>query len=65
MIRNELVLKDWAEAVIVPEIWRQTVEPYVSEELKPKMHYLRNNRKDIREWSEMVYEYVRDTAGWR
>ena len=62
-IRNELVLKDWAEAVIVPETWRQAVEPYVPEELKPKTHYLRNNCKDIWEWSKMVYEYVRDTAG--
>ena len=62
-IRNELVLKDWAEAVIVPETCRQAVKPYVPEELKPKTHYLRNNCKDIWEWSKMVYEYVRDTAG--
>ena len=62
-IRNELVLKDWAEAVIVPETWRKTVEPYVPEGLKPRTHYLQNNGKDIWEWSETVYEYVRNTAG--
>ncbi len=62
-IRNELVLKDWTEAVIVPETCRQAVEPYVPEELKLKTHYLRNKCKDIWEWSEQVYEYVRDTVG--
>ena len=60
---DELVLKDWAEAVIVPETCRQAVEPYVPEELKTKTHYLRNNCKDIWEWSKIVYEYVRDPAG--
>ena len=62
-IRNELVLKDWTETVIVPETCRQAVEPYVPEELKLKTHYLRNKCKDIWEWSEQVYEYVRDTVG--
>jgi hypothetical protein len=61
-IRNELVLKDWAEAVIVPETCRQAVETYVPEELKPKTHYLRSNCMDIWEWSEMVYEYVREMS---
>ena len=39
------------------------MEPYVTEELKPKTHCLRNNCKDIWEWSEKVYEYVREGAG--
>ena len=62
-IRNELILKDWLDAVVVPEVDRQTVEPYVPEEFKPKTHYLRNEGKDIWKWSEEVYEYVRGTTG--
>lgn len=62
-IRNELILKDWLDAVVVPEADRQTVEPFVPEELKLKTHYLRNEGKDIWKWSEEVYEYVRETTG--
>ena len=61
--KDELVLKDWLDAVVIPDADRQTVKPFVSEELKPKEQYLCNEGKDIWEWSEEVYEYVRETAG--
>ena len=58
-IRDEVVLADWVNAVIVPEIHRQEVEPAVPKELRPRVHFLPNDCKDIWEWSEKVYEYVR------
>ena len=58
-IRDEVVLKDWVSAIIVPEIHRQQVEPAVPKELRPRVHFLRNDCKDIWEWSEKVYEYVK------
>ena len=58
-IRDEVVLNDWVSAIIVPEIYRQQVESAVSKELRPRVHFLRNDCKDIWEWSEKVYEYVK------
>ena len=58
-IRDEVVLNDWVSAIIVPEIHRQQVEPAVPEELGSRVHYLQNGCRDIWEWSEKVYEYVR------
>ena len=58
-IRDEVVLKDWVSAIIVPEIHRQQVEQAVPKELRPRVHFLRNDCKDIWEWSEKVYEYVK------
>ena len=58
-IRDEVVLKDWVSAVIVPEIHRQQVEPAVPQELRSRVHFLQNDCRDIWEWSEKVYEYIR------
>ena len=35
----------------------------VTEELKSKVHFIPNNCKDIWEWSEKVYEYVKQKNG--
>ena len=58
-IRDEVVLNDWVSAIIVPEIYRQQVEQAVPKELRPRVHFFRNDCKDIWEWSEKVYEYVK------
>ena len=58
-IRDEVVLNDWVSAIIVPEIHRLQVEPAVPEGLMSRVHFLRNDCKDIWEWSEKVYEYVK------
>ena len=58
-IRDEVVLNDWVSAIIVPEIYRQQIEPAVPKALRARVHFLRNDCKDIWEWSEKVYEYVK------
>ena len=58
-IRDEVVLDDWVTAIIVPENDRQSVEPSIPEELRSRTHFIRNDCKDIWEWSEKVYEYVK------
>lgn len=58
-VRDEVVLEDWVSAVIVPENDRQAVEPSVPEVLRSRVHFLRNDCRDIWEWSEKVYEYVK------
>lgn len=58
-VKDEVVLKDWAYAIIVPKEYRLTIEPHISKDLKSRVHYVLNHRKDIWEWSEKVYEYVK------
>ena len=58
-IRDEVILNDWVSAVIVPEADKQAVEPHIPENVRSRVHFLRNDCRDIWEWSEKVYEYVR------
>ena len=58
-IKEEVVLKDWANAVIVPDRYRGFIEPHVTEDLKSKVHYLCHDGEDLWEWSLKVYEYVK------
>ena len=58
-IRHEVILKDWVAAVAVPENERQAVEPHIPEDLRSRVHFLPNDCRDIWEWSEKVYEYVK------
>ena len=58
-IRDEVILKDWVSAVIVPESCRQAVEPYIPENIRSRVHFLQNDCRDIWEWSEKVYEYIK------
>lgn len=59
-IKNELVLKDWVSAVIAPSDYKQTLEPHIPKDLKSKVHYLKNDCRDIWEWSEKVYEFAKN-----
>lgn len=58
-IRDEVKLDDWLFAVIIPEINRETFAGHISEELRDRVYYLTNDCRDIWEWSEKVYEFVR------
>lgn len=59
-VKNEIVLKDWVSAIIVPSVYRRDLEEHIPEQLKAKTHFIPNNCKDIWEWSEKVYEYVKN-----
>ena len=58
-IRDEVILKEWISAIIVPERERAVIEPHIPEELRLSVHFLPNDGMDLWEWSEKVYEYVR------
>ena len=58
-VKNEVVLKDWVSAIIVPSVYRKELEEHIPEQLKAKTYFIPNNCKDIWEWSEKVYEYVK------
>ena len=61
-VRDEVELKEWVSAIIIPEEHHQTMEPYISKELKSRVHFIKNDCKNIWEWSEKVYEYVKRKA---
>lgn len=59
-IRDEVRLSDWVYAIIVPEIEKDVVKGHVPKSLKSKVHYLNMDSKDIWEWSEKVYYFVKN-----
>ena len=62
-IKNEVVLRDWVSAIIAPTNHYKALAVHIPEELKAKVHFIPNNCKDIWEWSEKVYEYVKQKNG--
>ncbi len=58
-IKNEVILKDWVYAIIVPTIYQNLITPHISVDLKEKVYFVENDCKDIWAWSEKVYEFVK------
>lgn len=58
-VKDRVVLKDWVSAIVAPSDYRQALEGHIPEQLKAKTHFVPNNCRDIWEWSEKVYEYVK------
>lgn len=53
-IKDEIVLKDWLYAMVVPV----GVELDVPDDLKDRTIYIENDCRDIWEWSEKVYQAI-------
>ena len=58
-IKDELILKDWVYVIVIPDLYRELLEPYVSEDLRSRVHFISCNGMNIWEWSEFVYGYVK------
>ena len=58
-IRDEVVLKDWVYAIIIPEEYKGEFENIIPADLSDRVFYIPNDCKDIWEWSEKVYEFVK------
>lgn len=58
-VRDEVVLKDYACAIIVPEIFRAAAQEHIPDELRDIVRFLPHEGCDIWQWSERVYEYAR------
>ena len=57
-IKDEIVLKDWLYAMVVPMELRKMIEPVIPEELADRVIYVANDCKDIWDWSEKVYRLI-------
>lgn len=58
-VKNEVVLKDWVHAIIVPLAEKTKIETAVPDYLKEKLFYIEHDCKDIWAWSEKVYEFAK------
>lgn len=59
-IKDGIALNDWVHAIIVPTVYRDAVKPHIHENINEKIHFINNDCKNIWEWSEKVYEYVKN-----
>lgn len=57
-VKDEIILKDWLYAMVVPEELREIIGPVIPEELADRIVYVENDCRDIWEWSEKVYQAI-------
>lgn len=58
-VEDEIVLSDYVYAIIIPEEYKVTFEPLIPDNLKSRTHFIKNDCKDVWEWSEKVYSFVK------
>ena len=58
-IKNEVKLKDYVRAIIIPEAERENIECAIPDNLGDRVVFVKNDCKDIWEWSEKVYEIAK------
>ncbi len=57
-VKNEIVLRDWVYAIVIPTEERENLERAIPADLRDRVVYLENDCKDIWEWSEKVYNTI-------
>ena len=57
-VKDEIILKDWLYAMVVPEELRELIEPVIPEELADRVIYVASDCRDIWDWSEKVYRLI-------
>ena len=57
-IKDEIILRDWLCAMVIPEELREMIGPAIPEELADRIVYVENDCRDIWEWSEKVYQAI-------
>ena len=58
-IRDEVVLRDWVHAIIIPQAYRSETDASIPDELRARVHYIENDCRDIWTWSDKVYAFVK------
>ena len=54
-----MILNDWVHAIVIPEAYREMLEPHIPNDIKDRTFCVENDCRDIWEWSEKVYECAR------
>ncbi|MBQ6934894.1 MAG: phosphate ABC transporter ATPase [Clostridia bacterium] len=58
-IRDEVLLADWVDKIVIPMRLRNSIIPHIPEKLENKVIFIENDCKDIWEWSEKVYNIIK------
>ncbi len=61
-VKDEVLLRDWVEKIVIPEKLKTALAPYIPSDLKDRVIYIENDCKDIWDWSEKVYRTIEKTA---
>lgn len=61
-VKDEVILADYVEAIIVPLAYQNEISPILPSELTSKIYYIENDCKDVWDWSEKVYCFVESLA---
>lgn len=59
-VYDEVKLLDWVDTIVIPINERGVFKSVIPQELRKKTFFLENDCKDIWEWSEKVYEFVKN-----
>lgn len=57
-VKDEILLSDYLFACIVPEQYKNAIEPHIAPELVGKVHYLTQRGLTLTDWNDKVYQYV-------
>ena len=57
-IKDEIVLKDWLYALVIPAELKEKLDAQIPDDLRSRVLYIENDCKDIWEWAEKVYRTV-------
>ena len=58
-VKDEIELKDWVYKIVIPTKIKTEVENFIPENLLNKVIYIENNCKDIWEWTEKVFNTIK------
>lgn len=58
-IKDEVILQEYIEAIVIPDEYREEFSKIVPSSLKDIVFYLKNDCENIWEWSEKVYDFVK------
>lgn len=58
-IKDELLLDENVEAIVIPEIYKVLLEKKIPNALEDKVFYLKKEDENIWEWTEKIYEWIR------
>ncbi len=57
-VKDEICLVDYIYTIIIPAEYREAFQDRIPWNLVDKIHYMKNNCKDIWDWSEKVYSFI-------
>ena len=62
-VKDEIILSDWVYKIVIPAKLKTILEMHIPESLLSKIIYVKNDCKDIWEWSEKVYRIIEQNSG--